>query len=174
MAETMRTSTWRVRDEPTRSNSPVSSTRSSFGCWLSGTLAISSRNSVPPSASSKRPTRSVFASVNAPFTWPNSSLSNTPSDRPPALTVTSALAGAARHGVQRLRDHALAGAVLAGDQHVGIRRPDALNQLEHRPHGRRLGDQQRPHVRLQRSVLGFEPLLPAQRARQLDLRADDA
>jgi hypothetical protein len=46
------------RDEPTRSNSPVSSTRRSLPCWLSGTLAISSRKSVPPSASSKRPTRS--------------------------------------------------------------------------------------------------------------------
>ena len=43
-------------------------------------LPISSRKSVPPSASSKQPMRSVFASVNAPFTWPNSSLSNTPSD----------------------------------------------------------------------------------------------
>ena len=31
---------------------------------------------VPPSASSKRPMRSVRASVNAPFTWPKSSLSN--------------------------------------------------------------------------------------------------
>jgi len=31
----------------------------------------------------KRPTRSVFASVNAPFTWPNNSLSKTPSDSPP-------------------------------------------------------------------------------------------
>ncbi len=52
-------------------------------------LAISSRNSVPPSAISKRPTRSVLASVKAPFTWPNSSLSKTPSARPPVLTVTS-------------------------------------------------------------------------------------
>ena len=47
-------------DEPTRSNSPVSSTRSSLACRFSGTLAISSRNSVPPSASSKRPTRSAL------------------------------------------------------------------------------------------------------------------
>ena len=46
---------------------------------------------MPPSASSKRPTRSVLASVKAPFTWPNSSLSKTPSDSPPALTVTSPL-----------------------------------------------------------------------------------
>ena len=47
VAEMIRTSTRRVRDDPSRSNSPVSMTRSSFACWLIGTLAISSRNSVP-------------------------------------------------------------------------------------------------------------------------------
>ncbi len=41
-----------------------------------------------PSASSKRPIRSTLASVKAPRTWPKSSLSNTPSAMPPALTVT--------------------------------------------------------------------------------------
>ena len=34
---------------------------------------ISSRNSVPPSACSKRPRRSSVAPVNAPFSWPKSS-----------------------------------------------------------------------------------------------------
>ncbi len=84
----MRTSTLRVFDEPTRSNSPDSMTRRSLACWLDGTLAISSRKSVLPSASSKRPMRSALASVNAPRTWPNSSLSKTPSAMPPAFTVT--------------------------------------------------------------------------------------
>ena len=37
---------------------------------------ISSRNSVPPSACSKRPRRIVCAPVNAPRSWPNSSLSS--------------------------------------------------------------------------------------------------
>ncbi len=37
---------------------------------------ISSRNSVPPSACSKRPRRSVCAPVKAPRSWPNSSLSS--------------------------------------------------------------------------------------------------
>jgi hypothetical protein len=36
---------------------------------------ISSRNSVPPSARSKRPTRFATAPVKAPFSWPNSSVS---------------------------------------------------------------------------------------------------
>ena len=92
VAERIRTSTCLVREDPTRSNSPDSTTRSSLVCRGIEMLAISSRNSVPPSASSKRPTRSVLASVNAPRTWPNSSLSKTPSDSPPAFTVTSGLA----------------------------------------------------------------------------------
>ena len=46
---------------------------------------------MPPSASSKRPIRSALASVNAPFTWPNISLSNTPSLSPPRFTVTMGL-----------------------------------------------------------------------------------
>jgi hypothetical protein len=36
---------------------------------------ISSRNSVPPFAVSKRPFFMALASVNAPFSWPNSSAS---------------------------------------------------------------------------------------------------
>ena len=90
MAERIRTSIRRVRDEPTRSSSPVSTTRRSLACWAGVTLAISSRKSVPRWASSKRPTRSSLASVKAPRTWPNSSLSKTVSDRAPVLTVTSA------------------------------------------------------------------------------------
>src|SRR5881409_2129294 len=68
VAEMTRTLTRCVLEEPTRSNSPVSSTRNSFACCGSGRFAISSRNRVPPSASSNRPTRSSFASVKAPFT----------------------------------------------------------------------------------------------------------
>ena len=79
----------------------------------------------------------------------------------------------ARHGVNGLRNGALAGAVLAGDEDVGFRRSDARDQLHHRAHRRRLGDQHRPPVGLQCSILGFEPLLAPQRARELDLRAHD-
>ena len=87
VAEMMRTFACSVFDEPTRSKSPVSITRNSFACWASGMFAISSMKSVLSSASSNRPARSVFASVNAPFTWPNSSLSKSVSDKPPILTV---------------------------------------------------------------------------------------
>ena len=49
--------------EPRRSNRPVSSTRSSFIWPASDRLPISSRNSVPPSAASKRPSRARVAPV---------------------------------------------------------------------------------------------------------------
>ena len=55
MAAIRRTSTLIVRGAPSRSNSPVSRTRSSLACTSSGSSPISSRKSVPPSATSKRP-----------------------------------------------------------------------------------------------------------------------
>ena len=54
-------------------------------------LPISSRKSVPPSACSNFPTWSVWASVNAPLTWPKSSLSKRVSVRAPASTHTIGL-----------------------------------------------------------------------------------
>ena len=49
------------------------STRSRRVCRSNGMSPISSRNSVPPSACSKRPRRIVCAPVKAPRSWPNSS-----------------------------------------------------------------------------------------------------
>src|SRR5205823_355283 len=48
---------------------------------------VGQQHDVLSSASSNRPARSVFASVKAPLTCPNSSLSNKVSDRPPIFTV---------------------------------------------------------------------------------------
>ncbi len=45
-------------------------TRRIFTCKLRSISPISSRNTVPPSASSKRPARERMACVNAPFSWP--------------------------------------------------------------------------------------------------------
>ena len=67
------------------------------------------------------------------------------------------LAGARRDRVERLRDRALAGAVLAGDEHVRVRRPDARDQLQHRLHRRRLGDQVRPARALVAQQRGSRP-----------------
>ncbi len=60
---------------PTGSNACSCRTRSTFACVRSDMSAISSRNSVPPSASANRPGLLSAAPVNAPLTWPNSSLS---------------------------------------------------------------------------------------------------
>ena len=58
---------FRGRVAPTRKNVPVSIARRSF-TWLSGSISpISSRNSVPPSASSTSPGFVPTAPVNAPF-----------------------------------------------------------------------------------------------------------
>ena len=80
---------------------------------------------------------------------------------------------AGRDRVQGLGHQALAGAVLAGDQDVGVGRTDARDHLQHRLHRRRVRDQVRLPVAAQHQVLGFEPLAAAQRPRQLDLRPHD-
>ena len=49
---------------------------------------ISSRKSVPPFAASKRPSLSAMAPVNAPFMWPNISLSSRFSGMAAQLTAT--------------------------------------------------------------------------------------
>ena len=61
---------------PTRVISLRSSAMRSFACEASDKLPISSRNSVPPDATSIRPALGAVAPVNAPFSYPNSSLSN--------------------------------------------------------------------------------------------------
>ena len=70
-----RTVTRIVCSPPTRWNSPSCRTRSSLACDASCRSPTSSRKIVPPSASSNLPRRSAAAPVNAPFSWPNSSLS---------------------------------------------------------------------------------------------------
>ena len=66
-------------------------TRRSFGCRLSGISPISSSRIVPPSASSNLPGRFATAPVNAPFPWPNSSLSSNDSGTAAQLTATNGL-----------------------------------------------------------------------------------
>ena len=128
-----------------RSNSPVSSTRSSLACRLSGTLAISSRNSVPPSASSKRPTRSALASVKAPFTWPNSSLSNTPSRQPARVDRDERpRRRAARRRAAPRATTPLPVPFSPVISTLASEGPTRSISSQHRLHGRRLGDQLRP------------------------------
>ena len=81
--------------------------------------------------------------------------------------------GAQRNRMQRLRHQPFAGAVLAGDEHVGVGGAHARDHVEHRPHGRRLRDQLREALGAQGAILGFQALSFAQRAAQLDLRFED-
>ena len=73
LAAMMRTSVLIGVRPPTVEYSPCCSTRSSRVCASIGMSPISSRNSVPPSACSKRPALRALAPVKAPFSCPNSS-----------------------------------------------------------------------------------------------------
>src|SRR5207247_1247560 len=75
VAAITRTSTRSAFPDPTRDITPSSRARSTFACAARLMSPISSRNSVPPSASSNFPSRSANAPVKLPFMWPNSSLS---------------------------------------------------------------------------------------------------
>ena len=96
---------------------------------------ISSRNSVPRCATSSRPGLAATAPVNAPFSWPNSSaLQQLPGERR-AVEVDERLVGARPVAVQPAREHALARAGLALDEHRAVRGRHAarlLGQPTHR------------------------------------------
>ena len=100
----------------------LSSTRSSLICVAIGMSPTSSRNSVPPLAYSNLPMRSVEASVNAPRTWPNSSLSRMFSLKRGAVQRHERLVLARAVLMDRLGDQFLAGAGFALDQHAGVGR----------------------------------------------------
>ena len=72
-----------------RVTSPYSMTRSSRSCAAIDSVPSSSRNSVPPSASSNRPARARLAPVKAPCSWPNSSASISVSGRAAQFMVMS-------------------------------------------------------------------------------------
>ena len=97
-----------------------SSTRSSLGCSSSGSSPISSRNSVPPSASSNGPRRMRVAPVNAPRSWPNSSLSNTLAAIAPQSTCMNGRSARGDAAWSVRATQALAGAALAEQQHARI------------------------------------------------------
>ncbi len=78
-----------------------------------------------------------------------------------------------RESVERARDHFFSGAVLAGDEDVGVRRADARDQVQHRTHRGGFGDQRRASIGAQETILGFEALAFAQSLRKLDLSFQD-
>ena len=88
----MRTSTLIGRRPPTASTAPSCSARSSLTCAVSGSSLTSSRNSVPPEASTNLPSWRSVAPVNAPFSWPNRIDSTRLSGIAPQFTATNGLA----------------------------------------------------------------------------------
>ena len=105
-----------------------------------GSSPISSRKSVPPSASSNRPGLLSVAPVNAPRTWPNSSLSNSVSTTAEQLTVTKRRSRRGPDLMQRARDELLAGAGLAGDERGAHVRRQPANHAEQLLHHRAAAD----------------------------------
>ena len=118
--------------EPTRMKVPVSSTRSSLTCRSSGISVISSRNSVPPLARSKKPRCWRSAPVKLPFSWPKISLSIRCGEIAPQLTARNGLRAAPAQVVHGARDDLLAGAALAGDEHRDRRAGDARRSARRR------------------------------------------
>ena len=130
----MRMSTGTGLLPPTRSITRSWMARRSFACSRTSISEISSSSSVPPVASSNLPMRRAIAPVNAPFSWPNSSDSSRLLRDRRAIDRDERLARAVRAAVDVTRDHLLAGAGLAGDQHRGVARRDLLGELDHVRH----------------------------------------
>ena len=129
---------------------------------------------MPPSAVSNRPRFCCRASVNAPRSWPNSSLSSSCSGSAEQVMLTNARPRAVAVVVDRLGGQVLAGAGLAGQQHGGGRaRGHARQQRLDLLHRRETADDrveavllplaaaQRPHFAPQ--LAGLERLLDEQR-----------
>src|SRR3989441_12236127 len=84
--------------DPTREITPSCSARSTFACAERLLSPTSSRNSVPPSASSNLPARSANAPVQLPFMRPARSLSLRPVRLAAQLTSTN---GPAARGLRQ-------------------------------------------------------------------------
>ena len=101
---------------------------------------ISSRKIVPLSASSNRPLRRASAEVNAPFSWPNSSLSSSVLGQRRAVDRDQVPLPLLARVVDGLGDQLLAGAGLALDQDGALGPGDVADQLEDAVHLRVLAD----------------------------------
>ena len=76
--------------------------------------------------------------------------------------------------MKQLGDDLLAGAVLAGDEHVGVRGADLRDQLQHRLHGRRASHELRHAFAAQQTVFHLQLARAAQRLMQLGMNANQA
>ena len=140
MARMTRVSTWNVLVPPTCSNSRSCSTRSNLTCMAGLAVLISSRKIVPSSASLNLPSFSPTAPVNAPATWPNSSLSSSVSGSAPQATSTNGLSRRAAAAVDGPGNQRLAGAAFAGDQHGGLGVGHGVDHVEDFQHAMIVAD----------------------------------
>ena len=104
--------------------------------------------------------------MKLPRSWPNSSESTSSGGIAPQLTRTNGPAARARARVDRARDHLLAGAGLAEDQHRRVGARDLLDALHHvaQAGGRAddgVADVLAVEAREQRAVVGLERLAQA-------------
>ena len=141
VAATMRTSTRIGRDEPMRVTSPYSTARSSRSCAAIDSVPISSRNSVPRSASSKRPARRAGrAGERARLVAEQLGLDQRLGQRR-AVHDDQRVFPAVRQAVEALGDQLLAGAALADDEHRAAHRRGAAGALDRVEEGARLADE---------------------------------
>ena len=101
---------------------------------------ISSRKRVPPEAVSMMPFFWMVAPVKAPFSWPNSSLVSSSSVSAPQLIAKNGPSLRLLDEMDVAGQKFLAGARLAGDQHVAVGRRDLRGGLQQLLHHRVLGD----------------------------------
>ena len=134
------TSTRRGSSEPTRCTSPSSSTRSSLACTVSGSSPISSRNSVPPSASLEQPRLVVGGAGERAAHVPEQLALEQRLDDRRAVDGDEAPVAARAGAMQRARDELLAGAGLAGDRARCARAAPAGGSAEQLLHQRPAAD----------------------------------
>ena len=132
----MRTSTLTSSVPPTRRSSLRSSTRSSFTCIAGETVPSSSRNRVPPAASSKQPFLRWWAPVNAPLLVTEElALEQRVGERAAVDGEERAVAPVGLP-MDRGGDEFLARAGLAVDEHGAVGLGDARDQVEQLEHAR--------------------------------------
>jgi hypothetical protein len=129
VAESTRTLTLRVLEEPTRSNSPVSSTRKSFGWSVIGTFA----NLVEKKCAAVGQFKSADAiglRVRKCTTHMTKQFALEQTFRESGrVNRHQRLRGAIRNRVERTRDDFLSRSVLTGDEHVRVCGTDALDDV---------------------------------------------
>ena len=128
MAQITRTSQVNDSLSPTRRTSPLSRNRSSLACMALGSSPISSRNSVPPLATSNRPDAVLVGPGERPFAMAEQLALDQVLGQCPAVDRHEGHLGPQALVVDRAGDQFLARAGLAEDQHGRVGRRDLGDQ----------------------------------------------